>query len=124
MLRRLGRQAEQAAAYKDIAGPEWGPRLGALVCCAHFLEHHLREGPPPLLLLDLQARAPSDCTQVQNFSYKSQASRLQRDEEMARGTLCGGVGLVSCAWLMFDRISSCDASYASGLRKAHKLPPL
>lgn len=54
MHRRLGRQAEQVAAYKDIAGPEWGPKVAALVCCAHFLEHHLREGPAPLLLLDLQ----------------------------------------------------------------------
>jgi hypothetical protein len=56
VLRRLGRAAEQASAYKDIAGPEWGPRLAALVCCAHFLNHHLREGPAPLLLLDLQVR--------------------------------------------------------------------
>ena len=54
MNRRLGRAAEQAAHYKDIAGPEWGPRVAALVCCARFLEHHLREGPPQLLLLDLQ----------------------------------------------------------------------
>jgi hypothetical protein len=54
VLRRLGRTAEQAAAYKDISGPEWGPRLAALVCCARYLEHHLREGPEPLLLLDLQ----------------------------------------------------------------------
>ena len=52
--RRLGRAAVTAEAYRELAGPEWGPKVGAWVCAAHFLEHHLREGPAHLLLLDLQ----------------------------------------------------------------------
>ena len=53
---RLGRLAQQAAEYKEVAGPVWAPRVAAWVCAAHHLEHALREGPGPLLLLDLQAR--------------------------------------------------------------------
>ncbi len=64
VVRRLGRAAEQAAAYKDLTGPEWGPKVGAWLCAAHFLEHHLREGPTPLLLLDLQVTSTERVAQV------------------------------------------------------------
>lgn len=57
---RLGRLAQQAAEYKELGGRVWAPRVAAWVCAAHHLEHALREGPGPLLLLDLQARPPVD----------------------------------------------------------------
>ena len=41
--RRLARLAKTAEDFRDVVGAVWAPKLGAYVCAAHFLEHHLRE---------------------------------------------------------------------------------
>lgn len=48
---RLQRLAKTAEDFRDMTTATWAPKLAAYVCAAHFLEHHLRESPLPLLLL-------------------------------------------------------------------------
>lgn len=59
VLARLGRAAQHAAEYRDLAGPKWAPRIASYVSAAHHVEHALREGPGPLLLLDLKTTETS-----------------------------------------------------------------
>jgi hypothetical protein len=54
---RLQRLAKTAEDFRDLTGSTWAPKLGAYVCAAHFLEHHLRESPLALLLLTEQVRS-------------------------------------------------------------------
>ncbi len=49
---RLARAGASAAEYRDLAGPAWAGRVGALVCAARCVEHALREAAWPLVLLD------------------------------------------------------------------------
>ena len=48
---QLTQLVRTAAEFRDVAGPVWGPRVGAYVCAAHHLEHHLREAHGAQLLL-------------------------------------------------------------------------
>ncbi len=54
--RRLTRLAKTAEDFRDVVGAVWAPKLGAYVCAAHFLEHHLRETAAGLVLDAAQAR--------------------------------------------------------------------
>lgn len=58
LLTRLTRLARTAEEFQDLASPTWGPRLGAYLCAAHFIQHRLREAEGPLLLLDLDGAPP------------------------------------------------------------------
>ena len=54
--RRLTRLAKTAEDFRDVVGAVWAPKVGAYVCAAHFLEHHLRETAAGLVLDAVQAR--------------------------------------------------------------------
>lgn len=55
---RLQRLAKAADDYRDLTGVTWAPRVGAYLCAAHFLEHHLQDSPVALLLMTEQVRTP------------------------------------------------------------------
>lgn len=65
---RLQRLAKTAEDFRDLTGATWAPKVGAYVCAAHFLEHHLRESPLALLLLAEQVRPAA-----QGFGFRTRA---------------------------------------------------
>ena len=48
-LMRLARTAED---FRNMASPDWAPRIGAYINAAHWMSHSLQEAAGPLLLLE------------------------------------------------------------------------
>ena len=72
--RRLARLAKTAEDFRDVVGPVWAPKLGAYVCAAHFLEHHLRESPAGLVVDASQVNPPSSWRDASAGAYKNISS--------------------------------------------------
>ncbi len=51
---RLTRLAKTAEDFRQMASPDWAPRIGAYINAAHWMAHSLQEAAGPLLLLDLE----------------------------------------------------------------------
>lgn len=57
---RLGRLAKTAEDLRNMASPEWIPKVSAYINTCHYLEHHLRQSHLPRLLMhDSVSLAPS-----------------------------------------------------------------
>ena len=57
---RLGRLAKTAEDLRNMASPQWIPKVSAYINTCHYLEHHLRQSHLPLLLMhDSASLAPS-----------------------------------------------------------------
>ena len=57
---KLGRLAKTAEDLRNMASPEWIPKLSAYINTCHYLEHHLRQSHLPRLLMhDAASLAPS-----------------------------------------------------------------
>ena len=57
---RLGRLAKTAEDLRNMASPEWIPKVSSYINTCHYLEHHLRQSHLPLLLMhDSASMAPS-----------------------------------------------------------------
>ena len=57
---RLGRLAKTAEDLRNMASPEWIPKVSAYINTCHYLEHHLRQSHLPRLLMhDSASLAPS-----------------------------------------------------------------
>lgn len=54
---RLKRLAKTAEDFRQLASPDWAPRIGAYINAAHWMAHSLQEAAGPLLLLDLEGVA-------------------------------------------------------------------
>ena len=74
--RRLARLAKTAEDFRDVVGAVWAPKLGAYVCAAHFLEHHLRESPAGLVVDVEQVSAP--CRPAPRTCWQSQAQPVRQ----------------------------------------------
>lgn len=62
---KLGRLAKMAEDLRNMASPEWIPKVSAYINTCHYLEHHLRQSHLPRLLMhdDSASLAPTpDCT--------------------------------------------------------------
>ena len=68
MHRRLTRLAKTAEDFRDVVGAVWAPKLGAYVCAAHFLEHHLRETAAGLVLDAAEVRSMRCSTRLRQNS--------------------------------------------------------
>ena len=53
---RLTRLAKTAEDFRQMASPDWAPRIGAYINAAHWMAHSLQEAAGPLLLLDLEGQ--------------------------------------------------------------------
>ena len=57
---RLGRVAKTAEDLRNMASPEWIPKVSSYINTSHYLEHHLRQSHLPVLLMhDSASTAPS-----------------------------------------------------------------
>ena len=54
---RLKRLAKTAEDFRQMASPDWAPRISAYINAAHWMAHSLQEAAGPLLLLDLEGVA-------------------------------------------------------------------
>ena len=55
---KLGRLAKTAEDLRNMASPEWTPKLSAYINTCHYLEHHLRQSHLPRLLMHDSASSP------------------------------------------------------------------